>query len=377
VVLEVVDHPTEFRYVVASGFGARAQWFRNVCTHPEVRLWVGRHRPRKATAHVLPQPEVAATLGRYAQAHPRAWNSLREIFETTLGAHIDTSSTDLPLVALDLDAGLQPSRRPQTPRSTTTTTIVALMAFFAVLLTGCSGPGGAGAAPGAPGPSVGQQLKTALPAPVRRLPLTTSTGERVDLAQYTGTVVVISDMMTLCQETCPLDTANIVAAARAVQRAGLADRVTFLSITIDPTRDTVSRLAAFRRLYRPAPSDWQLATGTPATLTALWRALGVFIKKVPDTAPAPKDWLTGKPLSYDLTHSDEVFFIDGHGRERFLLEGAPHVAPGAPIPAKLRHFLDAKGRANVTHPDPQAWTLPQELQVLSWLTGLRVSGAAP
>ena len=137
----------------------------------------------------------------------------------------------------------------------------------------------------------------------------------------------------------------------------------------------MARLAAFRRLYGSAAGDWLVATGAPATLAAFWRTLGVYIQKVPDTPPAPKDWLTGKPLSYDLTHSDEVFFIDGQSHERFLLEGPPHVSAGAPIPATLRHFLDAQGNDNLAHPDPQAWTLPQELQVLSWLTGARISAA--
>ena len=111
----------------------------------------------------------------------------------------------------------------------------------------------------------------------------------------------------------------------------------------------------------------------PATqLAALWKALGVFIERVADEPPAPRDWLTGKSLTYDLTHSDEVFFIDRHGRERFVLDGAPHVAPGAPLPAALKKFLDDSGRQNLTQPDAQAWTLSQELQVLSWLIGRRI-----
>jgi hypothetical protein len=89
---------------------------------------------------------------------------------------------------------------------------------------------------------------------------------------------------------------------------------------------------------------------------------------------APRDWLTGKPLTYDLTHSDEVFFIDQHGHERFVLEGVPHVAAGAPLPATLKKFLDDTGHKNLTHPDAEAWTLPQELQVLSWLVGQRIAG---
>src|SRR5579884_3474468 len=41
VVLEVVDHPTPDTYVVASGFGTKAQWFRNIQADPRVRVYAG------------------------------------------------------------------------------------------------------------------------------------------------------------------------------------------------------------------------------------------------------------------------------------------------------------------------------------------------
>jgi protein SCO1/2 len=195
---------------------------------------------------------------------------------------------------------------------------------------------------------------------------------RFDFASLRGKIVVLSDMMTLCQESCPLDTANVVAAARAVQAAGLDDRFAFLSLTIDPTRDDLRHLAAYRALYRPAPADWSVATGTPSGVAAVWKALGTFIQRVPDGASPPRDWLTHAPLRYDLTHSDEVFFFDAAGKERFLLEGVPHVAARAQIPSQLRRFMDGAGRRNVHHPRPGAWTLPQMMQVLSWLVGQNI-----
>ena len=240
---------------------------------------------------------------------------------------------------------------------------MAAIAAAVVCLAGCGSSTVA-----APGPDVGQQESAALPGSVLNAKLTSSDGKPVTLADLRGKVVVISDMMTLCQETCPLDTANVVAAAKRVEQAGLGDKVVFVSITIDPKRDTVSRLAAYRKLYAPAPADWMTLTGSPETLAALWKAFGVYIQKVPDGSPAPTDWLTGKPLTYDLQHSDELFFVDGRGTARFVLEGAPHVGSNAPIPPALLAFMDTKGKQNITNPDPQSWTLDQEMQVLAWLT---------
>jgi deazaflavin-dependent oxidoreductase (nitroreductase family) len=102
VVLEVVDHPQPRTYVVVSGFGPRAQWFRNIQADPHVRVFVGGRKPVTATARVLGPEQSGAVLASYARRHPRAWKALRPVFETTLGAAIDENSTQLPLVALDL-----------------------------------------------------------------------------------------------------------------------------------------------------------------------------------------------------------------------------------------------------------------------------------
>ncbi len=98
VVLEVVDHPGAGRYVVASGFGRRAQWFRNVEAEPRVRVWVAGRGPTPATARVLTTAEAEAALGSYAKRHPRAWRTMKPIMENTLGAAV----AELPMVELRL-----------------------------------------------------------------------------------------------------------------------------------------------------------------------------------------------------------------------------------------------------------------------------------
>ena len=90
VVLEAVDHPDPRTYIVAAGFGDRAQWLRNVRASPRVRVYVGARRPMAAaTARPLTREEAAAALTAYARRHPRAWAALRPVFEATLGARID------------------------------------------------------------------------------------------------------------------------------------------------------------------------------------------------------------------------------------------------------------------------------------------------
>ena len=111
VVLEVVARPARRRYVVASGFGTGAQWFRNVVAEPHVRVFVGSRGPAAATATRLSDEQAADALSAYAAGQPRTWRTLKPVFENTLDAEIDERATSLPLVALDLDAPRQRHRR--------------------------------------------------------------------------------------------------------------------------------------------------------------------------------------------------------------------------------------------------------------------------
>jgi deazaflavin-dependent oxidoreductase (nitroreductase family) len=101
-VLEVADHPEPDTYVVASGFGRKAQWFRNIQANPRVRVYVGSHAPRRATARVLDQQETDRTLAAYRRRHPRAWEQFKPVLEDTLGERITDTDAPLPMVELRL-----------------------------------------------------------------------------------------------------------------------------------------------------------------------------------------------------------------------------------------------------------------------------------
>ena len=102
VVLEVIGHPDPDTYVVASGFGRRAQWFRNVSVEPRVRVWAGRRGPTAATARVLTTAEADAALHAYVDRHRRAWDRMKPVLENTLGSTITEQGTQLPMVELRL-----------------------------------------------------------------------------------------------------------------------------------------------------------------------------------------------------------------------------------------------------------------------------------
>jgi deazaflavin-dependent oxidoreductase (nitroreductase family) len=102
VVLEVVGHPRPDSYLVASGFGEKAQWFRNIQVNPHVRVYVGSRSPSSAIARILTQQESDRALRDYVSRHPRAWNRFKPVLERTLGSSIAETNTALPIVELRL-----------------------------------------------------------------------------------------------------------------------------------------------------------------------------------------------------------------------------------------------------------------------------------
>ncbi len=99
VVLEVVERPSSNSYVVASGFGSQAQWYRNVRAQPRVGISVGFGMGRPARAVPLTDEEVAGTLQRYQRDRPRTWAALKGMIESATGRPVTT----LPMVRFELD----------------------------------------------------------------------------------------------------------------------------------------------------------------------------------------------------------------------------------------------------------------------------------
>ena len=56
-------------------------------------------------------------------------------------------------------------------------------------------------------------------------------------------------------------------------------------------------------------ANWELVTETPAVLHAVSQFFGFVYQKVPEDSPPSIDWLTGKPLTYDIDHSDGYVLI--------------------------------------------------------------------
>jgi protein SCO1/2 len=183
----------------------------------------------------------------------------------------------------------------------------------------------------------------------------------------------MTDFLTTCQEICPITTAVLNQVDQAVSKAGLADKVQFVDVTVDPGRDDPARLHAYRDFAKLLP-NWTLLTGTPDNLDALFKYFGISYEKTVEDSPGGVDWLTGQPLTYDVSHSDVLIFLDQQGKQRFVMQGAP-LGSNAPLTDGERAFLNDEGHENLTNAADGSWTGDQALQVVSWLTKKHIKAA--
>jgi protein SCO1 len=247
-------------------------------------------------------------------------------------------------------------------RPLTSLSVAALCLGLGSMLAACGT-----SAPPAPPSSQGLVLDRATP---QTIPLVNQLGQPVSLSSLRGKDVVLAPFLTLCQDECPLVLAAFIGLQRDVDAAGLGHKVVFVEVTVDPGRDTVHRLAAYQKEFG---ADWDLWTGTPGNLAAFWKEFGVSYQIVAEGQPAHTDWLTGKPLTYDVDHTDGYFLINAQGHERFLDATAPNLH--GKLSSKLTSLLNAGGIEGLHHPQTTDWTVADALAALSWLVGTNIPEA--
>jgi protein SCO1/2 len=242
------------------------------------------------------------------------------------------------------------------------------LVVLALLAAGCGGTSGGSTSTGSPagggsaGP--GTTIDKPVPASVLNLPLIDPHGRRTTLASYPGRTVLLVPFLSLCQDICPMITGNLLQVQQSLNADHAASNVQIVEVSVDPDRDTPKRLAAYATLTH---ATWELVTESPAALRTLARYFGFTYAKVPEEKSASLDWLTGKPLTYDVDHSDNYFVIDPRGSERVVQDAAP--AFHGSLNPKLRTFLSELGRRHLAQPPQPSWTPADALKALAVSVG--------
>ena len=122
-------------------------------------------------------------------------------------------------------------------------------------------------------------------------------------------------------------------------------------------------------MQREFGADWDLWTGTVANVTAFWKPFGVEHQVVPENQPPKTDWFTGRPLTYDVDHTDGYILIAADGHERFVDATAPNLKA---LDHKLTSLLNDGGRQHLLHPARPNWTVADARASISWMLGTSV-----
>jgi protein SCO1/2 len=124
----------------------------------------------------------------------------------------------------------------------------------------------------------GESLPKIKPAP--EFTLTKQDGKRLALKELRGKVLAITFIFASCADTCPLLTAKMVGIQDRLGSA-FGEKVYFLSITVDPERDTPDVLKRYADAHKANLAGWAFLTGTPTEIRDVAKRYGIYYKKTP------------------------------------------------------------------------------------------------
>jgi protein SCO1 len=124
----------------------------------------------------------------------------------------------------------------------------------------------------------GESLPKIKPAP--EFTLTNQDGRRVGLKDLRGKALAITFIFASCVDTCPLLTAKMAGIQNKLGNA-FGPQVNFVSITVDPERDTPEVLKRYAEAHKANPAGWAFLTGTPAEIRDVAKRYGIYYKKTP------------------------------------------------------------------------------------------------
>ena len=94
-----------------------------------------------------------------------------------------------------------------------------------------------------------------------------------------GQVVVINFIFTNCEGACPLMTHKL-SLVRDRMEGQIGDTVRFVSLSIDPERDTPAAIKEFAKTHHADHEGWVFLTGKPENLEYITKQLGQFTDDV-------------------------------------------------------------------------------------------------
>lgn len=261
------------------------------------------------------------------------------------------------------------------------------IALAAVVTMATASPSSA-AAPAQPPRSVGVATDVPLSAAVAAAKFVNQHGKSETLGALRGKTVFVVPLLTLCGDTCPFTSGNLLQLQTTLDRDKAAN-VEVVAIDVDPYRDTPARIAAYANLFdanfqiwtergptsTPGLTKAELAAKNPvgsgdvnANLLSIERFFSWTVQVVPQGSPPPSDWMAShEKLTYDIQHSDGFWIINPRQQVRFVSGTKP--AFTGRLSKVLATFMGYK--SNI-YKDPvyrSGWTPAEALRAIEWVAG--------
>jgi protein SCO1/2 len=161
-----------------------------------------------------------------------------------------------------------------------------------------------------------RRLEVNEPAPA--FSLVDQNGQKVSLRDFLGQVVALTFFYSTCIDVCPVLLGTLETVEGMLNPKEM-ERVRFLAVTVDASRDTTERLKTFMAQRGLNAKNWHLLTGSVLNLMGVMGAYGVVVR------PGPAG---------DFVHNSVFIIIDGKGIERVELHGA--ATPAEVLLAEIR-----------------------------------------
>lgn len=139
------------------------------------------------------------------------------------------------------------------------------------------------------------------------------TGDSVSFpGSFAGKILAVSYIYTHCPDICVLTTSNM---ERLHKKLGHRDDVLFLSVSIDPRRDSPEILREYAEVRDINTDNWHLLTGRQSTTDSLLQRVEFYYRR-----SFTERSETGEEV-YFLDHSDFISLFDAQGRLRGEYKG--------------------------------------------------------
>jgi protein SCO1 len=151
------------------------------------------------------------------------------------------------------------------------------------------------------------------------LSLTNQDGKQVTLDSLKGKIIIADFFFTRCPTICPAMTMNMKRLAESIHNGKrVGDKtnklVHFISLSVDPERDSVERLKYWANRFQINPDQWWLLTGDKKTIYDF--ALNEVKLGLID----------GEGVDTNFVHSDKFVLIDSNRHVRGYYSGLDTVA---------------------------------------------------